>query len=346
MIGFKSAFVIFLASFVLEAEPNRIDTALESVPDFSGVVLVSENGEITSERAIGIADEENALAMQAQLDWRWASVTKQVVAVLVMQLVEDGRVSLDTPLSEAAPGFDVRRANRITVRDLLRHTTGLPDPDDLSEAEFDASTFDSFDFCTDGRARQNAPFNYNNCDYVALGAVIEHVSGEPWEDQLQARILEPAGMTRTRVGGGEDDGTVIGYDRAGVASARRDLELYGAAGALVGPPEDLIRFNTALMEGRLLDEASLETLWEGVPRLGFVALGAWSFSAPLAGCDGSVALVERRGFISGVQVRNILAVERGQSLVVFLNRGDFDFGEIWMGSGLSYDLAGAAFCES
>ncbi len=324
----------------------EIDVILNDTEGFTGIVLAADQGAVTSRHVRGLADEASALDHDLTLDWRWASITKQIVSVLAMQLVEAGAVSLDTPLSEAAPDFDVRGANRITVRDLMRHTTGLPDPDTINPSRFNPDRFDPVAFCTNGRARRGAQFNYNNCDFVALAAVIEAAGGASWQDQLQTRILEPAGMTHTRAGTRTDAGDVTGYDEPGQPSGPAFLGLFGAAGALVGPPEDLIAFNTALMDGRLLGQAALADLWDGDPSLGFVALGAWSFPASLSGCEERVALVERRGIIAGVQSRNILAPELGQSVVILINRADFEFGEIWMGSGFSHAIASAAFCSS
>ena len=123
-----------------------------------------------------------------------------------------------------------------------------------------------------------------------------------------------------------------------------ELAAYGASAALVGTSADLLRIDRALMSGRLVSKAQREVLWKGEPSLGFAALGAWSFEAPLAGCKGAVKLVERRGEVDGIQVRNILAPDLGRAVVAFTPQGDFDFGEIWQGSGTSYDLASAAFC--
>ncbi|MEL7231738.1 MAG: hypothetical protein AAGJ85_04430, partial [Pseudomonadota bacterium] len=120
--------------------------------------------------------------------------------------------------------------------------------------------------------------------------------------------------------------------------------LYGAAGALAGPPSDLLKFNEALMRGDLLGEQSLQTLWESDASKGYVALGVWRFSAPLNGCEGSVNIVERRGHIGDIQIRNLIAPDLGRSFVAFANDADIDYGEIWMGTGVSYNLASKAFC--
>ena len=89
---------------------------------------------------------------------------------------------------------------------------------------------------------------------------------------------------------------------------------------------------------------SAETLWRGEPSLGYVALGAWGFTAPLDGCAEPVRLVERRGIVDGVQTRNLLAPDLGRALILFTPDAGQEFGEIWQGEGLTHDLAAAALC--
>ena len=124
-----------------------------------------------------------------------------------------------------------------------------------------------------------------------------------------------------------------------------NVAAYGAGGALVGSATDLVRFDQALMSDKLMTLGSQEALWKGEPSLGYVALGAWSFAAPLKGCSGPVKLIERRGSVDGVQARNIIAPDLKRILVAFTPKSDFDFGEIWQGKGASYELASAAFCD-
>ena len=118
----------------------------------------------------------------------------------------------------------------------------------------------------------------------------------------------------------------------------------GIGGALVGTVADALAFDRALMNGTLVSDKGTALMWTGDPALGFVALGALSFSAPLAGCEGDVKLVERRGSVDGVQMRNIIAPDEQLALLVFTDNADAEFGEIWQGKGVSYDLASAAFC--
>ena len=98
------------------------------------------------------------------------------------------------------------------------------------------------------------------------------------------------------------------------------------------------------MNGTLMSADARDAMWKGEPSLGYAALGAWSFAAPLEGCRGPVKLVERRGSVDGVQTRNIIAPDLKLALVVFTPQADYDFGEIWQAKGTSYKLASAAFC--
>jgi len=87
-----------------------------------------------------------------------------------------------------------------------------------------------------------------------------------------------------------------------------------------------------------------QKFWTGDPKLGYAALGVWSFPANLKGCKEPVNLIERRGSIGGIQVRYFLALGMGKVAIVFTNRGNWEFGGVWQCSGFSYDCLNAALC--
>lgn len=95
--------------------------------------------------------------------------------------------------------------------------------------------------------------------------------------------------------------------------------------------------------GAALPTAPRDIMWDGAPELGYAALGQWAVPAKLAPCDRSVRIIERRGAIGGVQVRNFILPEQDMVVIGFTNRTEFDFGEIWKGEGFSHDLL-AAVC--
>ena len=119
---------------------------------------------------------------------------------------------------------------------------------------------------------------------------------------------------------------------------------YGSSAALVGPLEDMVRFDRALMSGKLLTPEARASLWDSDPALGFMALGQWVFEAPLKGCDTPVKIVERRGNIGKYQVRNIILPDSDTTISLATEDGNFDFGEIWSGSGAMYETLSAVAC--
>lgn len=286
--------------------------------------------------------------------WRWASVTKQVIATLVMQEVAKGRIRLDAPVATYLPGFRSPNARMVTVRQLLRHQSGLPNPDDTAASPDAIPAYDTAGYtgsrdpltgyCAGPvKGPPGGNWSYNNCDYVVLGALLEQVTGMNWPRLVRDRIASPFGMAsvgayptpRPTVVGSVDGQPDTGYD----------LAAFGAAAGLYGTARDLWRFDRALMKGKLLPDAARAEMWDGRPELGSIALGQWVYSAPLKGCQYPARIVERRGAIGGVEVRNFILPEWDAVVIVFADHTGIDFGEVWQGKGLSHDLIAAAICS-
>ena len=325
---------------------RAIDDVVRAAPTLSGTVVVADARSIRYARVAGFADRERGLPHSVDEVWRWASVTKQVSALLVMQDIAAERLSLDDSLASALPSFAGPTAHEITIRDLLRHTSGLPNPND-TPATGGVPAFYAPDrppmgmgYCAGPAKRKpHTDFEYNNCDYLLVGAILERNGKSPFRERVSNEIAAPLHLTS--IG---KPSPVVGYVD-GRIEAPEALDRYGASGELTGTIMDLVAFDRALMAGDLLDRPHRDAMWTGDPKLGYVALGAWAFSAKMKGCEASVKLVERRGQIGGIQVRNILAPEQGVVIVVMTNNGDFEFGEIWQGRGFSHDLVAAALCR-
>lgn len=287
--------------------------------------------------------------------WRWASVTKQIVAVLVLQEVAKGRIDLDAPLSRYLPRFKSANASLITVRQLLRHQTGLPNPDDTPAGAagmasyylpgFKSNRDPLGGYCSGPvKGTPGAGWTYNNCDYIVAGALLKAVTGKSWDRLVKDRIARPLGLRSLIVlRSGKYEGANQ-FKLAGDIEPELDFSAFGAAGSLAGSAEDLLAFDRALMNGKLLPPAQLAELWDGQAELGYIALGQWVFTVPLKGCAAPVKIVERRGAIGAVQVRNFILPDQKVAAAVFVANPEFDFGEIWQGSGFSHDLLALAAC--
>ncbi|WP_307868733.1 serine hydrolase domain-containing protein [Umezawaea beigongshangensis] len=202
--------------------------------------------------------------------FRAGSITKTFVASVVLQLVADGRVSLDAPVSRHLPGL-LPDGDAITVRMLLQHTSGLfnytnvfPE-DDLAPLQ---RHWDPEELVALATARPldfppGTAWNYSNTNYVVAGMLVERVTGRPYGEVVRQRVLRPLGMRSTLFPG---DRTTLpephahGYVTVGGAVVdATEINPSGAwaAGEVVTTTADLDRFTAALLSGRVVPPAQL-----------------------------------------------------------------------------------------
>ena len=281
-----------------------------------------------------------------------------MTATIAMQEVAAGRLDLDAPIIRYLPDSKAPFANRITSRMLMQHISGLPRTEEGPIARDDWPTFYSVDLGSPetGRTWCEGPttreplsgFFYGDCDFIMMAAVIEATSGKPYADLIATRIAQPLGLSSVGVFPRAEP-TVAGYVDGKRESSAFRLENFGGAGAIYGTTRDLFAFDRALMTGKLIPEAQRAQMWEGKPEYGMAALGQWAFSTPLKDCgDIPVRIIERRGFIGGVVLRNIILPELDTVIIMTSNRAEAEaaFGEIWQQAGITHDVMRAALCST
>ncbi len=268
-------------------------------------VLVARGDTVLFRGARGEADIEAHTPLSPDQLFRIGSVTKQFAAVGVLKLVEDGRVKLDDPLSKYVPGYP--GGDKITVLQLLNHTSGIKSytamPGYMAELiKRDLTTAQMIEVFKDHPVdfEPGSKWAYNNSGYVLVGAVIEAASGMPWYDYLDKALFKPLGMKNT--GYGHDPKIVArqvkGYSfGGGKLGPMRTLSMTQphAAGALVSTVDDLLKWNRALHEGRVLKEPTYRQM---VTPVGAAAGRGYGFgigSGPLRG----VLALEHSGGIFG-----------------------------------------------
>jgi D-alanyl-D-alanine carboxypeptidase len=211
--------------------------------------------------ASGVASLETRQALTPAERFRAGSILKMAVAAAVLQLVEKGELSLDQTLTDLLPAALAARfpdAHSITVRMLLRHTSGIPE---FSTPEFDAEvlddptrvwTFDEFFDRALARPPLFAPgsdWSYSNTNYILLGSILERTTGESWRTTVRERVLERAGLAESELPE-EGNPRCIGCSRGyhpvanGIVDITEvDPSMAGPAGgdALVTTPADLVK---------------------------------------------------------------------------------------------------------
>lgn len=223
----------------------------------NGTVLVAEGDDVVYENGFGEADRSWDIPNGPDTRFRIGSVTKQFTAALTLQLVEEGLVDLEAPITRYLPDYPAAQGDRVTVHHLLSHTSGIPEhvgADGFSDIMRDPVAPDSFLAVFSGGDLDFEPgsaFHYSNSGYYVLGVLIEHVTGQSYADALRDRLFEPLGLADTRY----DDGEAIiehaarGYSRAGSGYRHADYfdpSVPYAAGMISSTARDLLRWTRAL----------------------------------------------------------------------------------------------------
>lgn len=240
-------------------------------------ISVRKRGVTAFSRGFGQANIETATPMTPATVCRIGSVSKQFTAAGILLLVQDGKVSLDDPLSRFLPDFP--NAERLTIRRLLSHTAGLGNYTETSPPELvwqiartDRDMAQMLEIMRATGAKlifePGADYRYSNTGFVLLGAVIEKASGQTYRDFLQARLFTRLGLAHTAV----DDAAEVVPNRAsgytdepkapsGFANASFTSMTYpGGAGALRSTCEDLCAWHEALLGGKALQPAMLKAM--------------------------------------------------------------------------------------
>lgn len=229
-----------------------------------GAVLVARGDTVLFRAARGLANVEQHVPLQPDSVFRIGSITKQFTAAGLLTLVEAGRVNLDDPLAKYLPGFP--GGERITVRQLLNHTSGVKSYSALPTfvdrtIRSDMTTAEIIDLFKNEKPDfpPGTQWAYSNSGYALAGAIIETVTGEPWHAYLERTLFKPIGMTHT--GYGHDPRfaalQVPGYTYEGtnvIPMRPMSMTQPHAAGALVSNVDDLLKWNRALHEGRILKD--------------------------------------------------------------------------------------------
>lgn len=270
--------------------------------NFAGTVLVAHNGTVLDRKSFGLANRPFNVPNSPDTRYRVASITKVFTAVLVLQLVEEGKLKLTDSVTAYLPDFSGESGTAITLHDLLHHTSGLPNPDHATRSYEEAlqkglpqyetlQTPSAFvrRFCT-GKLTHSvgSAFDYNNCDFIVLGEIISRVTGSSYEQVLNDRLLKPLHMDNSGLAHEADITPRLAstYFRPGISQPlRSDFPMYpenmSAGGAMYSTVDDLLLFGSALFSGQLLRPSSLNEMM--TPGLDNYGDGVWVQQYEIAG---------------------------------------------------------------
>lgn len=328
----RSLWISLIVSLTLVGCAAQSDPELQAIVDDASeerhgggfaVVVIDDDGTRTEAVAGTLID---GTPMSPDEPWLIASVTKTFVAATVMQLVDEGILSLETPVTSILDhGFI---PDSTTVFDLLHHSSGIPDH--LTDEYIalmrscPARAPDPLDFVPDGQLFEpGTDWSYSNVNYLLLGEVVDDVTGKPFEVELRTRILEPLGLDDTYFQHVEDGPTPMAaaqnfFDTG--PGPLSDCHMEGrrmTSGGMVSSVADLDRFYRALLGGEVVSPESLEAMLSGGlddPNPEAYGLGIHRLSisgledVPLYGHGGGTVGYNTLYFIDLDSMRSIVAV--------------------------------------
>ena len=319
-----------------------LDSAVESPETvFPGTALSVSQPELgTWAGAAGEGNIDPVTPIEAADTFRAGSIVKPFVAVAILQLVEEGEFALDDPVPTVLPEEVVGRfvdTDRVTVRMLLNHTSGLPEYVDeefygmiLAEPDRVWQVEEFLDLAAE-KPPAFAPgegYAYSNTDYNLLGLIIEEATGESWRAVVRERIIDPLDLDNTSLpepgGASIGSGAAHGYELSnGELLDMTDLDssMVGAAGghALVTTTEDLVRFVDALLAGELFDQAeTLEDMLTFVDATGAPGLVGYGLGLERYEFPGGVEVIGHLGTSAGYRafVGNVPAQDLAIAMII------------------------------
>lgn len=350
-----AAIGLFAAASALAQPPSAVVEAVRGRAEqagFDGAILIGEADGSSQILTIGTRP------VDPRATWRWASITKQLAAVIAFQEVAAGRLDLNAPVATYWSDWTAPNAKSIRIRDLLNHNSGLPQPDDSKAdaqgvpgfygATAAAPAQSAASFCAGPpRAAPPAKFHYNNCDTIVLAEVLARITGKSFEALVAERIAVPLGLGSVGMFefGEPRIGHVAPLGEAADIDPLINLGVNGASAGAYGTIGDLWRFDRALMDGKLVPPAQRDAMWTASARNGYLNAFQWTYPAPLRGCAGPVNIVERQGLVGGIELRNWILPESGRGLILFSRKRPTDLGDPWEGKGFAFDLLSAVACR-
>ncbi len=230
-------------------------------------LLVLKDGVPVVQRGFGFANLEDHIVATPQTNYRLASITKQFTAASILLLAEDGKLQLDDPVKRWLPSLPAA-ADAITIRQLLSHTSGLIDyedvmPDDVTEQLHDRDVLTILEGQDRTYFTPGTSYRYSNSGYALLALIVGKASGQGFASFLRQRIFLPLGMAQTVAR--EDNGPAVvnrayGYSEHDGRWERTDQSSTSAVlgdGGIYSSIEDLARWDAALYDERLLKASSL-----------------------------------------------------------------------------------------
>lgn len=292
LIIFVIAFGLQYSFAQLSADKKlKIDSLIQlyvETKQFSGCVLVAKNNEVLYQQAFGYADREAQVPNRITTNFNIASMGKTFTATLIMQLVQEGKLSIDQTVASVLPEYKIKKADSITVSHLLTHTSGVGNY--MMHVNFEAERHQlkslndvmpyviAMEPTLDYVGQRH---DYSNSGFILLGEIVEKISGKSYMQNLEERIFKPAGIKSSYIhypatfNAPSEATPYLAYTNKTFVNAKDEEFPAFSDGGMQSNVIDLYRFAKGLLNGKFLTAAMRDSMWNGKVETG--RAGKYSF---------------------------------------------------------------------
>lgn len=303
--------------------------------DFNGTVLVAQDGHEAYVGAFGTADAETGTPMTPQTRFETGSISKWIAAIVVMRLVEQGRLGLDEPISTYLPDYRSDTGRKLTLRWLMSHSSGVPNQVDAAFKRDPSLKLQSLDNTTAVRTyasgdlafEPGSDWDYSHSNWLIVKAIVERTGGQSYPELVRTLLTEPLRLHDSGVFAGDSaevPGMAKGYQSLSPSATPRrnpNPDFMMLAGGYYTSAGDLLRLMDAVFDYRVLSRASVATLIEVIRPAQSYALGGRIKTLQVAGKPRTVAW--EYGSNGAFRMLAWRVLEDGHS-VVLANNTSFD----------------------
>lgn len=293
---------------------------------FNGSVLVSHEGEVIYKKGFGLANMEWAILNQTNTKFQIASITKPFTAMLIMQLVREGKLELHKPISTYLPDYPKTNGNQITIHHLLTHSSGIAREGVTNKKKNRPKTMVDQFAEVPLEFKPGERFSYSNSGYTLLGYIIETITGNTYENILHEKIFNPLGMKNSgyfrhsKLIKNMASGYNKGFGEYFNAEGTDESTAY-AAGAIYSTIDDMFIWEQALLTETLLDNNFKEQLFKKHivdPNYGHYGYGWEIINKPIGNTTETVETNGHSGSIDGFRAL-YTRIPSTNSSITFLN---------------------------
>lgn len=335
--------VLLFATTPTQAQTQRLQTTIRDYArehNFNGTILVQHKNSKTYQQSFGDANHSFNIPIRNETKFRIASITKSFTAVLILQLYEQGRLDLHSPIRTYLPDYTGEGADRVTIHNLLNHTSGIQNIDTIKSYEEAVkkgievyqqphTTNDLLARYCSGKLVNEVGkvFDYNNADYIILGKIIERITAKTYDEALKERILYPIRMADSGMLYQQDvvrnlANTYLKIGEAG--QLINDLPVYienwYSAGGMYSTTADLLKFSNALYGSKLIKPETLSLMLK--PGLDDYGYGLWIDNLAIRGKQYRFA--QRPGRIMGANVVLLRFLSEDLTIIILSNSNETD----------------------